>query len=44
MKGDGLVAFRYCDARGGENLIDALVGGTDGCGLFESLAGFARVD
>jgi hypothetical protein len=25
-----------------ENLIDPLVGGTDGRGLFESLAGFAE--
>ena len=69
LEGDGLVAFRYCDARGNvtadanrngsmnsiagiysrdlnvlgmmphpENLIDDLVGGTDGRGLFESLA------
>jgi phosphoribosylformylglycinamidine synthase len=68
IEGDGLVAFRYCDARGAitedanrngsmnaiagiyspalnvlgmmphpENLIDDLVGGTDGIGLFESL-------
>jgi phosphoribosylformylglycinamidine synthase len=68
LEGDGLVAFRYCDARGNvtadanrngsmnsiagiyssdlnvlgmmphpENLIDDLVGGTDGRGLFESL-------
>lgn len=26
-----------------ENLIDPLVGGTDGRGLFESVAGFGRV-
>ena len=69
LEGDGLVAFRYCDASGRvggeanpngsrndiagiysparnvlglmphpENLIDPLVGGTDGLGLFESLA------
>jgi len=69
LEGEGLVAFRYCDARGGlseaanpngathaiagiysenlrvlglmphpENLVDPLVGGTDGRGLFESLA------
>jgi phosphoribosylformylglycinamidine synthase len=68
IEGEGLVAFRYCDADGGithdanrngsmnsiagiysdklnvlgmmphpENLIDDLVGGTDGRGLFESL-------
>jgi phosphoribosylformylglycinamidine synthase len=67
IEGDGLVAFRYCDAHGDreknspngsvnsiagiysaglnvlgmmphpENLIDPLVGGTDGAGLFESL-------
>jgi phosphoribosylformylglycinamidine synthase len=68
LDGDGLVAFRYCDADGAvsdvsnpngainsiagiyspnlrvlglmphpENLIDPLVGGTDGRGLFESL-------
>jgi len=68
LEGEGLVAFRYCDERGGitadanrngsmnsiagvysdrlnvlgmmphpENLIDDLVGGTDGRGLFESL-------
>jgi phosphoribosylformylglycinamidine synthase len=70
LKGENLVAFRYCDAEGvvggaanpngavndiagiyspnlrvlglmphPENLIDPLVGGTDGRGLFESLAG-----
>jgi phosphoribosylformylglycinamidine synthase subunit PurQ / glutaminase len=70
LEGDGLVAFRYCDADGAvtaaanpngslnniagiysaklnvlgmmphpENLIDALTGGTDGRGMFESLAG-----
>ena len=69
IEGDGLVAFRYCDAGGAvksarspngstneiaglyapnlrvlglmphpENLIDPLVGGTDGLRLFESLA------
>jgi phosphoribosylformylglycinamidine synthase len=69
LEGDGLVAFRYCDAAGHvggaanpngsrndiagiyaqgrnvlglmphpENLIDPLVGGTDGRALFESLA------
>jgi phosphoribosylformylglycinamidine synthase I len=69
IEGEGLVAFRYCDAQGNvtadanrngsmnsiagiysdklnvlgmmphpENLIDDLVGGTDGRGLFESLA------
>jgi phosphoribosylformylglycinamidine synthase I len=69
IEGDGLVAFRYCDAEGRvggdanpngsrgdvagiysagrnvlglmphpENLIDPLVGGIDGRGLFESLA------
>ncbi|MBK9081409.1 MAG: phosphoribosylformylglycinamidine synthase subunit PurQ [Rhizobiales bacterium] len=69
LEGEGLVAFRYCDAAGlvggaanpngstndiagiysdnlrvlgmmphPENLIDPLVGGTDGRGLFESLA------
>ena len=69
LEGEGLVAFRYCDANGvvggaanpngstndiagiysdnlrvlgmmphPENLIDPLVGGTDGRGLFESLA------
>jgi phosphoribosylformylglycinamidine synthase len=69
LEGEGLVAFRYCDATGEvgegsnpngainsiagiyspnlrilglmphpENLIDPLVGGTDGRGLFESLA------
>ena len=68
LEGEGLVAFRYCDERGGitadanrngsmnsiagvysdrlnvlgmmphpENLIEDLVGGTDGRGLFESL-------
>jgi phosphoribosylformylglycinamidine synthase len=68
LEGDGLVAFRYCDAQGKlaadanpngtasaiagiysanlrvlglmphpENLVDPLVGGTDGRGLFESL-------
>ena len=68
LEGEGLVAFRYCDAEGQitaqadpngslnhiagiyspgfnvlglmphpENLIDSLVGGTDGRGLFESL-------
>jgi phosphoribosylformylglycinamidine synthase I len=68
LKGEGLIAFRYCDAEGvlgeaanpngaadaiagiyspnlrilglmphPENLIDPLVGGTDGRGLFESL-------
>jgi phosphoribosylformylglycinamidine synthase subunit PurQ / glutaminase len=72
LEGDGLVAFRYCDADGvvggaanpngatsdiagiysarrnvlglmphPENLIDAAVGGTDGFGLFQSLAQFA---
>jgi phosphoribosylformylglycinamidine synthase len=70
LEGDGLVAFRYCDANGKvgaatnpngslnniagiysanrrvlgmmphpENLIDPLVGGTDGRGLFASLVG-----
>ncbi|WP_413993207.1 phosphoribosylformylglycinamidine synthase subunit PurQ [Labrys okinawensis] len=70
LEGDGLVAFRYCDANGKvgaatnpngslnniagiysanrrvlgmmphpENLIDPLVGGTDGRGLFASLIG-----
>ena len=70
IEGEGLVAFRYCDAQGTvsseanpngslngiagiyspglnvlgmmphpENLIDGLVGGTDGRGLFESLLG-----
>ena len=70
LEGEGRVAFRYCDSRGGvssganpngsinaiagiysekfnvlglmphpENLIDPLVGGTDGRGMFESLAG-----
>lgn len=69
LEGEGLVAFRYCDAHGSlggdanpngsrndiagiyserknvlglmphpENLIDPLVGGVDGRGLFESLA------
>jgi phosphoribosylformylglycinamidine synthase subunit PurQ / glutaminase len=69
VEGEGLVAFRYCDARGArdgdanpngsvndiagiyserfnvlglmphpENLIDPLVGGIDGSGLFESVA------
>jgi phosphoribosylformylglycinamidine synthase subunit PurQ / glutaminase len=73
LEGEGRVAFRYCDARGGrngdanpngsvsdiagiysenfrvlglmphpENLIDPLVGGTDGSGLFESLAAFCE--
>jgi phosphoribosylformylglycinamidine synthase len=73
LEGEGLVAFRYCDANGAvvsaanpngsinaiagiysdklnvlglmphpENLIDGLVGGTDGRGLFESLGGYAR--
>ncbi len=68
LKGEGLIAFRYCDAEGKlseaanpngateaiagiysgnlrvlglmphpENLVDPLVGGTDGRGLFESL-------
>ncbi len=68
LEGEGLVAFRYCDATGAltedanrngslasiagiysvernvlgmmphpENFVDALVGGTDGRGLFESL-------
>jgi phosphoribosylformylglycinamidine synthase I len=72
LEGEGLVAFRYCDASGRtggaanpngsrcdiagifsdrrnvlglmphpENLIDPLVGGVDGRGLFESLAGAA---
>jgi phosphoribosylformylglycinamidine synthase subunit PurQ / glutaminase len=72
LEGEGLVAFRYCDAEGRiggdanpngsrndiagifsskknvlglmphpENLIDPLVGGTDGRGLFESLASAA---
>ena len=71
LEGEGLVAFRYCDADGQvtadanrngslnsiagiyssslnvlglmphpENLVDPLVGGTDGRGLFESLVGF----
>ena len=71
VEGEGRVAFRYCDARGGrvgnanpngsvndiagiysenfnvlglmphpENLIDPLVGGIDGRGMFESLASF----
>jgi phosphoribosylformylglycinamidine synthase I len=70
LEGEGLVAFRYCDAEGQitaeadpngslnhiagiyspnrnvlglmphpENLIDGLVGGTDGRGMFESLVG-----
>ena len=70
LEGDGLVAFRYCDAAGKvsaatnpngslnniagiysanrrvlgmmphpENLIDPLVGGTDGRGMFDSLVG-----
>ncbi|MFN8830288.1 MAG: phosphoribosylformylglycinamidine synthase subunit PurQ [Labrys sp. (in: a-proteobacteria)] len=70
LEGDGLVAFRYCDAAGAvtasanpngslngiagiysanrrvlgmmphpENLIDPLVGGTDGRGVFHSLVG-----
>ncbi|MDQ6703438.1 MAG: phosphoribosylformylglycinamidine synthase subunit PurQ [Pseudomonadota bacterium] len=74
IEGEGRVAFRYCDARGGtegdanpngsvnniagiysknlnvlglmphpENLIDPLVGGTDGRGLFESVANFREV-
>jgi phosphoribosylformylglycinamidine synthase subunit PurQ / glutaminase len=73
VEGEGLVAFRYCDARGSrdgdanpngsvndiagiyskrfnvlglmphpENLIDPLVGGTDGAGLFESVARFTK--
>ncbi len=72
IEGEGLVAFRYCDASGDhlekspngsmnaiagiyseklnvlgmmphpENLIDPLVGGTDGLGLFTSIAGGAR--
>lgn len=73
LEGDGLVAFRYCDAQGQitaeadpngslnhiagiysqnrkvlglmphpENLIDGLVGGTDGRGMFESLVGGKR--
>jgi phosphoribosylformylglycinamidine synthase subunit PurQ / glutaminase len=73
LEGEGRVAFRYCDARGGrnadanpngsvnaiagiysenfrvlglmphpENLIDPLVGGTDGRGLFESAADFVE--
>ncbi len=72
LEGEGLVAFRYCDAAGRlggaanpngstndiagifsekrnvlglmphpENLIDPLVGGTDGRGLFDSLASAA---
>ena len=72
LEGEGLVAFRYCDAAGRttadanrngslnsiagiyseklnvlglmphpENFVDDLVGGTDGRGLFESLAGTA---
>ncbi|MGL4637626.1 MAG: phosphoribosylformylglycinamidine synthase subunit PurQ [Beijerinckiaceae bacterium] len=71
IEGEGLVAFRYCDANGvvggkanpngatgdmagiysanrrvlglmphPENLIDAATGGTDGLGLFQSLAQF----
>ncbi len=74
LEGEGLVAFRYCDANGRvggtanpngslndiagiyspglnvlglmphpENLIDHVVGGIDGCGLFESLVGFAQI-
>src|ERR1700724_498248 len=70
VEGEGRVAFRYCDARGGrdgdanpngsvndiagiysensnvlglmphpENVIDPLVGGIDGRGMFDSLAG-----
>jgi phosphoribosylformylglycinamidine synthase I len=73
VEGEGLVAFRYCDARGArdgdanpngsvndiagiyserfnvlglmphpENLIDPLVGGTDGSDLFESVARFTK--
>jgi phosphoribosylformylglycinamidine synthase len=73
VEGEGRVAFRYCDARGGrdgdanpngsvnniagiyserfnvlglmphpENLIDPLVGGTDGSSLFESVAHFTK--
>jgi len=73
LEGDGRIAFRYCDARGGiggaanpngsvndiagiysdsfnvlglmphpENLIDPLVGGIDGRGLFESMVGFTK--
>jgi len=73
LEGEGLVAFRYCDAEGRvttganpngslggiagiysanrnvlglmphpENLIDGLVGGTDGRGMFESLMGTKR--
>jgi phosphoribosylformylglycinamidine synthase I len=73
VEGEGRVAFRYCDARGGrdgdanpngsandiagiyserfnvlglmphpENLIDPLVGGTDGSGLFESVARYTK--
>ena len=73
LEGEGLVAFRYCDAAGEtggqanpngserniaglfspglnvlglmphpENLIDPLVGGTDGLALFESLADATR--
>ncbi len=73
VEGEGRVAFRYCDARGGrggdanpngsvndiagiysqrfnvlglmphpENLIDPLLGGTDGAGLFESVARFTK--
>jgi phosphoribosylformylglycinamidine synthase len=73
LEGEGLVAFRYCDAHGRitadanrngslnaiagiysdkmnvlglmphpENFVDDLVGGTDGRGLFESLAGAGR--
>jgi phosphoribosylformylglycinamidine synthase subunit PurQ / glutaminase len=73
IEGEGLVAFRYCDAEGNvggsanpngsindiagiysegfnvlglmphpENLIDPLVGGIDGRGLFESLVEFAK--
>jgi phosphoribosylformylglycinamidine synthase subunit PurQ / glutaminase len=73
VEGEGRVAFRYCDARGGrdgdanpngsandiagiyserfnvlglmphpENLIDPLVGGTNGSGLFESVARYTK--
>ncbi|MGA7386159.1 MAG: phosphoribosylformylglycinamidine synthase subunit PurQ, partial [Methylocella sp.] len=73
IEGEGRVAFRYCDARGGrdgaanpngsvndiagiysekfnvlglmphpENLVDPLVGGTDGSGLFESAVRFNK--
>jgi phosphoribosylformylglycinamidine synthase subunit PurQ / glutaminase len=73
VEGEGRVAFRYCDARGGrdgdanpngsandiagiyserfnvlglmphpENLIDPLVGWTDGSGLFESVARYTK--